>query len=98
MAAGTVTKKVETQAERPLEENINRLQIEGEEARTVDEAISILRYSLVLIFGIMKLISRIIISGTHFLFFETFQIFRIHISLQDLNKVHLFFEETKVIN
>jgi len=35
-------KKVETHIDRPIEENINRLTIEGEEARNVDEAISIL--------------------------------------------------------
>ncbi|KAG8331420.1 hypothetical protein J6590_042187 [Homalodisca vitripennis] len=41
-ATGTVKKAPETHIEQPLEENINRLQIEGDEARTVDEAISIL--------------------------------------------------------
>ncbi|CAG9828554.1 unnamed protein product [Diabrotica balteata] len=35
-------KKVETHLDAPLIENINRLQVEGEEARTIDEAISIL--------------------------------------------------------
>jgi len=34
--------KVETHLDTPLVENINRIQIEGEEARTVDEAIQIL--------------------------------------------------------
>lgn len=34
--------KIETHLEAPLIENINRLQVDGEEARTVDEAISIL--------------------------------------------------------
>lgn len=34
---------VETHLTAPLEENINRLKIEGEEARSVTEAISILR-------------------------------------------------------
>lgn len=40
--APKVEKKVETHLDTPLEENINRLQIDGEEARNVDEAISIL--------------------------------------------------------
>ncbi|KAJ8953206.1 hypothetical protein NQ314_007391 [Rhamnusium bicolor] len=35
-------KKIETHLDVPLVENINRLQIEGEEARNIDEAISIL--------------------------------------------------------
>ncbi|CAG9855508.1 unnamed protein product [Phyllotreta striolata] len=35
-------KKIETHLDAPLVENINRLQIEGEEARTVDEALVIL--------------------------------------------------------
>ncbi|XP_060516298.1 coiled-coil domain-containing protein 124-like [Cylas formicarius] len=38
-----VEKKLETHLDVPLEENINRLQIDGEEARTVDEAIYVLR-------------------------------------------------------
>ncbi len=29
--------------EQPLEENINRLEVEGDEARTVEEALSLLR-------------------------------------------------------
>lgn len=37
--------KIVTHLTEPLEENVNRLKIEGEEARTVSEAISILRYS-----------------------------------------------------
>ncbi|XP_046662241.1 LOW QUALITY PROTEIN: coiled-coil domain-containing protein 124-like [Homalodisca vitripennis] len=41
-ATGNCQKAPETHIEQPLEENINRLQIEGDEARTVDEAISIL--------------------------------------------------------
>lgn len=36
-------KKIETHLDLPLTENVNRLQVEGEEARTVEEAISILR-------------------------------------------------------
>ncbi|XP_075217110.1 coiled-coil domain-containing protein 124-like [Lycorma delicatula] len=40
---GTKTKpQIETHLDKPLVENINRLRIEGEEARTVDEAITIL--------------------------------------------------------
>lgn len=39
-------KNVETHLDVPLIENVNRLQVEGDEARTVEEAISILRYSL----------------------------------------------------
>uniref|UniRef100_A0A1B6L340 Coiled-coil domain-containing protein n=1 Tax=Graphocephala atropunctata TaxID=36148 RepID=A0A1B6L340_9HEMI len=39
---GTAKKAPETHIEQPLEENINRLQVEGDEARTVEEAISIL--------------------------------------------------------
>ncbi|KAF7267020.1 hypothetical protein GWI33_019726 [Rhynchophorus ferrugineus] len=35
-------KKIETHLDAPLVENINRLQIDGEEARTVEEAIDIL--------------------------------------------------------
>ena len=30
--------------EQPIEENVNRLQFEGEQARTVDEAIRVLRF------------------------------------------------------
>lgn len=36
---------VETHLDVPLEENVNRLAIDGEEARTITDAISILRYS-----------------------------------------------------
>lgn len=36
-------KKVETHLDAPLPENINHCEIDGEEARTVEEAISILR-------------------------------------------------------
>lgn len=43
----TITKpekqEVETHLTVPLEENINRLQVDGEEARSVNEAINILR-------------------------------------------------------
>jgi len=34
----------ETHLEKPIEENVNRLLVDGVEARTVDEAISVLRY------------------------------------------------------
>ena len=36
--------EVETHLTTPLEENINRVEVEGVEARTVDEALSVLRY------------------------------------------------------
>ena len=35
-----------THIEKPLEENINRLQTEGVQARSVEEAIAVLRYLL----------------------------------------------------
>ena len=35
-----------THLSKPLEENINRVAVDGEEARTVEEAISVLRYIL----------------------------------------------------
>lgn len=38
--------EVETHLTTPLEENINRVVVEGVEARTVDEALSVLRYLL----------------------------------------------------
>lgn len=37
-------KETETHLEIPLEENINKVVVEGEQARSIDEAISILRY------------------------------------------------------
>lgn len=40
-------KKIETHLDVPLEENLNRMTIDGEEARTVTEAISLLRYIIV---------------------------------------------------
>ena len=43
--------EVETHLTTPLEENINRVEVEGVEARTVDEALSVLRY-LLLYFGL----------------------------------------------
>jgi hypothetical protein len=36
-----------THIEKPLEENLNRLQTVGEEARSVEEAIAVLRYWLI---------------------------------------------------
>ena len=42
-AASGKQKVPETHIEQPLEENINRLTFEGEEARTITEAIAILR-------------------------------------------------------
>ena len=38
--------EVKTHLSAPLEENINRVEVDGEEARTVDEALSVLRYAL----------------------------------------------------
>ena len=40
----TKTKEPVTHIEKPLEENINRLQTEGVQARSVEEAIAVLRY------------------------------------------------------
>jgi hypothetical protein len=40
----TKVKESVTHIEKPLEENLNRLQIVGEEARSVEEAIAVLRY------------------------------------------------------
>ena len=40
--------EVETHLTTPLEENINRVEVEGVEARTVDEALSVLRYLFVI--------------------------------------------------
>ena len=42
----TKTKEPVTHIEKPLEENINRLQAEGVQARSVEEAIAVLRYLL----------------------------------------------------
>jgi len=42
----TKTKEPVTHIEKPLEENINRLQTEGVQARSVEEAIAVLRYLL----------------------------------------------------
>jgi hypothetical protein len=42
--ATTKTKEPVTHIEKPLEENINRLQTEGVQARSVEEAIAVLRY------------------------------------------------------
>ena len=44
--AATKTKEPVTHIEKPLEENINRLQTEGVQARSVEEAIALLRYLL----------------------------------------------------
>lgn len=41
--------KVKTHLDEPLEENINRVKIEGEEARSVTEAIDILGYLMILL-------------------------------------------------
>ena len=42
-----VTDEVKTHLDAPLEENINRVQVEGVEARNVDEALSALRYEII---------------------------------------------------
>jgi hypothetical protein len=42
-AAAIKTKEPVTHIEKPLEENINRLQTEGVQARSVEEAIAVLR-------------------------------------------------------
>lgn len=44
IAAAGAKKEELTHDQLPLEENLNRLQIEGDEARTVEEAISVLGY------------------------------------------------------
>jgi hypothetical protein len=44
--SATKVKEPVTHIEKPLEENLNRLQIIGEEACSVDEAIAMLRYRL----------------------------------------------------
>jgi len=41
-ARGKSVTEVETHLNKPLEENVNRMEVEGEEARTVEEAISVL--------------------------------------------------------
>lgn len=41
-------KEAKTHLETPIEENVNRLQVEGAEARTLDEAISVLRFNNIL--------------------------------------------------
>ena len=46
IALGKPKEEVETHLTTPLEENINRVEVEGVEARTVDEALSVLRYLL----------------------------------------------------
>lgn len=42
----TKVKEPVTHIEKPLEENVNRLQVVGEEARSIEEAIAVLRYWL----------------------------------------------------
>ena len=39
--------------EQPIEENINRLQLEGDEARSVDEAISVLGCVMLSLFSLL---------------------------------------------
>merc|ERR1719427_1785813 len=43
--AGKSAQEPQTPLNKPLEENVNRIQVEGSEARTVDEAISVLTIS-----------------------------------------------------
>jgi hypothetical protein len=57
--------KVVTHLDEPLEENINRLKIEGEEARTITEAISILRLTInYLIFQFSKITVYLHVNAT----------------------------------
>lgn len=44
IARGKAAVETKTHLDAPLEENVNRVQVEGVEARTVDEALSVLRY------------------------------------------------------
>ena len=44
----TVPSQGRTIQEEPLVENLNRLSIDGEEARTIDEALNVLRFENVL--------------------------------------------------
>ena len=43
IARGKANEEVKTHLSTPLEENINRVEVEGVEARTVDEALNVLR-------------------------------------------------------
>ena len=43
IARGKTTEEVKTHLTTPLEENINRVEVDGVEARTVDEALSVLK-------------------------------------------------------
>ena len=44
IARGKANEEVKTHLSTPLEENVNRVQVEGVEARTVDEALNVLRF------------------------------------------------------
>ena len=46
--------EVETHLTTPLEENINRVEVEGVEARTVDEALSVLRYIIIFLVSLLQ--------------------------------------------
>ena len=46
--------EVETHLTTPLEENINRVEVEGVEARTVDEALSVLRYIVIFLVSLLQ--------------------------------------------
>ena len=48
IARGKVNQEVNTHLSTPLQENINRVKVEGVEARTVDEALNVLRYFFIL--------------------------------------------------
>ena len=43
-AAAATNNDINTHLSKPLEENINRVEVDAVEARTVDEALSVLRY------------------------------------------------------
>lgn len=50
------SKSIPVVTEEPLIENLNRLQIDGEEARSVDEALQLLRYESYLEFSFSQII------------------------------------------
>ena len=45
-AAAATNNDINTHLSKPLEENINRVEVDAVEARTVDEALSVLRYNI----------------------------------------------------
>lgn len=50
IARGRANQDTKTHLDAPLEENVNRVQVEGVEARTVDEALSVLRYEIFVLY------------------------------------------------